>query len=228
MYVLAVDSSSVSGSVALLNDEQVLFEEIIHTGLNHSQTLLPAVAELFARTGRKISDIDLFAVTTGPGSFTGLRIGVSLIKGFALATSKPVAGVSTLEALSQNLFACRSVICPFMDAKKKQVYAALFNPRPDGVPEKIREETVEDPRRFLETITTEIVLAGDGAMKYADLLEEILPGRYVIAPPPFHLIRASVVGLLAFKKYGKRELLDVMTLSPQYIRFSEAERKVQG
>ena len=228
MYVLAVDSSSVSGSVALLNDEQVLFEEIIHTGLNHSQTLLPAVAELFARTGRKNSDIDLFAVTTGPGSFTGLRIGVSLIKGFALATSKPVAGVSTLEALSQNLFACRSVICPFMDAKKKQVYAALFNPRPDGVPEKIREETVEDPRRFLETITTEIVLAGDGAMKYADLLRRDPTRSLRHRPTSISLDSGFRCRSACLQKIRKKRAAGRYDPFPQYIRFSEAERKVQG
>ena len=117
MQILAVDTSGVSGSVALIRDNAILSEVIINIGLNHSQTILPAMAQVLESSGVDASAVDLFAVTTGPGSFTGLRIGISLIKGLALSVSKPIAAVSTLDALAMNLFAAGSTICPFIDCE---------------------------------------------------------------------------------------------------------------
>jgi tRNA threonylcarbamoyladenosine biosynthesis protein TsaB len=225
MHVLAVDTASVSGSVALLKDDCPILETVIHSGQNHSITILPTIASLLKTAKMKITDVDFFALTTGPGSFTGLRIGISLIKGFALGASKPVIGVSTLDALAMNLFASRYPICPLLDAKRGQVYTSLYEPDPHGFPERILPETVEEPRRFLESIRTPVILTGDGIEPYAALIEEVLKERRFIAPPPLRFIRASSVGILALEKFRKGEVLDTMTFTPSYIRLSEVERK---
>ena len=225
MHILAVDTASVSGSVALLKDDCPIVETVIRSGQNHSITILPAIAELLQTARIEMADVDAFALTTGPGSFTGLRIGISLIKGFALAASKPVVGVSTLDALAMNLFASRYPICPLLDAKRGQVYTSLYEPDPKGFPKRIRPEMVEEPRHFLESIPTPVILTGDGIEPYAALIEEILGERQFIAPPPLRVIRASSVGILALEKFRKGEVLDTMTFTPSYIRLSEVERK---
>ncbi len=225
MLILAVDTSSASGSIALLEDDRVLLEENVHTGLNHSRTILPAIASMMQAACSKVSDLDLFAVTTGPGSFTGLRIGVSLVKGLSLALGKPVVGVSTLDALAQNLFGSKYPICAMLDAKRGQVYAALYKIRADGRPEKAQPESVEDPRKYLETIRTEVILTGDGAAQYETIASEVLGGRYLLAPISHRSIRASAVGTLALGRFRQGATLDVLNFTPRYIRFSEAERK---
>ncbi len=224
MHVLAVDTASAAGSVALLMDDRPVMETVIRSGRNHSITILPAIADLLESAGMAPGALDLLAVTTGPGSFTGLRIGVSLIKGLALSISKPVVSVSTLDALAMNCFASRYPICTLLDAKRGQVYASLYEPRSDGMPEKIRPESVEDPRLFLESIRSNVVLTGDGIDAYGGLIEEVLGGRCLIAPSPLRLIRASAVGLLALEKFRRGDFLDAVSLTPRYIRASEAER----
>ena len=225
MYILAVDTSSTSGSVALLEDERAILEINIHTGLNHSQTILPSIDQLLRSADLSLSVVDLFAVTTGPGSFTGLRIGISLIKGLALALAKPVTGVSTLDALAWNLFGAKHPICPMLDAKKGQVYASLYETAPNGEPHRERPEIVEEPGRLFETIGTEVILIGEGAAKYEALAVEKLGGRYFMAPAIHHTIRASVAGMLAARQFREGKRLDVLNFTPRYIRFSEAERR---
>lgn len=223
MYVLAIDTSTESGSVALLKDSQVILETNINSGLNHSQTILPAVSDTLKAAGLGTAEIDLFAVTTGPGSFTGLRIGTSIIKGLALAASKPVVSVSTLDAVARNLFAAALPICPFMDAKRGQVYAGLYKCRTDGLPERIIPETLADPRQFLERIQNRVILTGNGINPYQTIIQEVLSGRYLLAPSNMHFIRASSVGLIAVEKFKKGELTDVMVLTPGYLRSSEVQ-----
>lgn len=223
MYVLAIDSSTESGSVALLKDSQIILETFINTGRNHSITILPAVSDTLKAAGLEADCVDLFAVTTGPGSFTGLRIGVSIIKGLALATSKPVVGVSTLDAIARNLFAAALPVCPLMDAKRGQVYAGLYRYGVDGLPERIIPETLSDPRQFLERIQDKVILTGNGINPYMDIIQEVLSGRYLLAPSHMHFVRASSVGLIAAEKFKRGKLADVTTLTPGYLRSSEVQ-----
>ncbi len=226
MKILAVDTSTTSGSVALLSDASVLWETVVNSGLTHSETLLPALNEAMKHSALDWSEIDCFAVTTGPGSFTGLRIGISVVKGLALSTQRPVVSVSSLEALAWNLSGCPHLICPFLDAKRGQVYTALFRSELDGgPPERLRDDTVEDPRNVLARLASDkVILMGDGTRTFAPLLDEILGGHYTVAPPHQQLIRASSVGLIALEKCRRGELVDNLTFVPVYIRASEVER----
>ena len=169
------------------------------------------------------ADVDLLAVTSGPGSFTGLRIGISLVKGLALALSRPVIAVSTLDALALNLFSASILICPFLDAKRGQVYASLYKTDSAGFPQRICPERVTDPKQFLESIHSEVVLLGDGTQSYADLIQKVLPGRHVIAPLHLQYIRASSVGQIALTMFQEQEFSDPLTLAPKYVRMLESE-----
>ena len=126
MRILAVDSSSNVASVAIVDDNKLVCECVLNNKLTHSQTLMPMINEVFKKSELTPLDIDLFAVANGPGSFTGLRIGVTTIKGLAHATGKPVCGVNTLEALAYNLPFCPYIIAPIMDARREQVYNAFY------------------------------------------------------------------------------------------------------
>ena len=126
MIVLAIDSTAVSGSVAVCRDEELLGEFTLNVGNTHSETLLPMVESVLKACGMTVSDVDVFACDEGPGSFTGVRIGASTIKGLAFNSGKPCIGVSTLEALAHNLVGFEGIACPVMNARRNQVYNALF------------------------------------------------------------------------------------------------------
>jgi tRNA threonylcarbamoyladenosine biosynthesis protein TsaB len=225
MLILAVDTSTQSGSVALLKGDSVLAECLINVGINHSKTLLPAIERILSLGVAKIAEVDLFALTIGPGSFTGLRVGASTVKGLALGADKPVVGVSSMDALALNVANSTITICPMLDARKKEVYTALYRPDRGGIPEKIVEETVVDPETFLKGIDEDVIFLGDGARNYSGLIKEILPGRSYFALPQHQYIKASAVGLLGMNKFIEGDILDIMTFTPQYLRLSEAETK---
>jgi tRNA threonylcarbamoyladenosine biosynthesis protein TsaB len=170
-------------------------------------------------------EIDLFACTIGPGSFTGLRVGASTIKGLALATGKPIAGVSTLEALAFNIISPEISICPMLDAKKDQVYTALYRTGWNYTLKRIESERVTDVREFLQCIDEDVTFVGDGAVKYAGLISEMLPGKSYFVSVWHQHVRAAVVGLLGKKKYSEGDILDSVTFAPAYLRASEAEMK---
>ena len=146
MLTLAFDTSSKTASVSLLRDKSVLYDTIINKGLNHSEVLLPAIDEACRLSGVKLTDIDLFACTLGPGSFTGLRIGVSTLKGLMMATGKPAAGVSTLAALALNVDEKDKIICSVMDAGRGQVYLAYYQYDKDGILNQLEAERAIDPQ----------------------------------------------------------------------------------
>jgi tRNA threonylcarbamoyladenosine biosynthesis protein TsaB len=225
MLTLAVDTSTQSGSVALLNSDSVLAECLINVGINHSETLLPAIEKILSVAGTEIAEVDLFALTVGPGSFTGLRVGASTVKGLALVADKPVVGVSSLDALALNVANSTILICPMLDARKKEVYTALYRPDRRGIPEKIVGEMVVDPETFLKDIDEEIIFLGDGARNYCELIKEILTDRSNFALSHLQYIKASAVGLLGMNKFIEGDILDIMTFTPQYLRLSEAEMR---
>ena len=225
MLILAIDTSTKSASIALLRDSDILSEIFVNLDMNHSVVLLPALDHLLRLSRIEPGGIDLFACTIGPGSFTGLRVGASTIKGLALATGRPIAGVSTLEALACNIPGSEIPVCPMLDAKKDQVYTALYRTGRDYTLEKIESERVTDVRGFLQCIDEEVIFLGDGAVKYAGLISEMLPGKSYFASVCHQHVRAAVVGLLGKKKYSEGDLLDSVTFAPAYLRVSEAEMK---
>jgi len=226
MQVLAIDTTGETLSVALLEGGETRAEVFINIGANHSLHLLPAIKHIYDITGETIEATDLFACTTGPGSFTGSRIGAATVKGLAIATGKRVVGLSTLEALAANIGASSANVRPMLDAKRGQVYTALYAIKADVLPEMIGEEQLADLDSLLADLEEDAVFLGSGALKYADLIKKVLPAA-CIAPPYCCYIRASVVGALGIGKFQNGEILDATTFTPRYFRLSDAESKHQ-
>ena len=227
MLTLAIDTSGKTVSVALLDGDAVLSEVFISLNLHHSATLLPLMENLTRMAGITPDMVDLLVCTIGPGSFTGLRIGISTVKGLALATGKPVVGVSTLDALALNVVPLSRTICPMLDAGKKQVYTAIYRMGRKDIPEKTGEEMIANVEKFLRNLDREeeIIFVGDGAIKYRDLIKEILPEISVLAPGHHHFIRAAAVGMLGVRKFNDGDILNYITFTPLYLRPSGAEAK---
>lgn len=226
MLILAIDTSARTASIALLQEKEILSEITVNLGLNHSLVLLPALHDLCTLSRIEIGSIDLYACTIGPGSFTGLRVGTSTVKGLALATGKPVVGVSTLDALAFNLVGLNMMVCPMLDAKKNQVYTALYRNERENILEKKEHERITDVKDFLQYINDKTLFVGDGAMKYAKLISDALPGESFFASHAHQNVRAATVGLLGEKMYYEGNVLNPITFTPRYLRPSEAEMKL--
>jgi len=223
MWTLAIDTSTSSASAALLRHTDIVVEVFLNLATNHSATLLPVVEKICHISGVTIEEMDLFVCTLGPGSFTGIRIGMSTVKGFALATGKPVVGVSTLETLAWNLAGSRILVCPMLDARKHQVYTALYKPDGNNTLEQQGEAMAVDINCFLQSLDEEVIFLGDGANRYSDMIKERLPGKACFGVGLQNQIRASMAGILGVKKVRDGEPADPVSLMPRYLRLSEAE-----
>jgi tRNA threonylcarbamoyladenosine biosynthesis protein TsaB len=227
MRILAVDTATRTGSVAVLEDDTVVVEVQVTNSETHAKRLMSAVDSTLRMARMEMGDLDGFAVTTGPGSFTGLRIGISAVKGFSFATGRPVAGVSTLDALAYQFPWCPSLVCPFMDARKAQVYTALYKGKGDGDWEKVVSDRVVNPRQWLMQIERLCLFVGDGAVLYKDQIKDILGPRARFAAPYLNTLRASVVAHVGLKQIREGRAVKVAQLVPYYIRKSEAEIKLE-
>ena len=224
MRILALETSAKAVSAAVTEDGKVLCSGYQDTGLTHSRTLMPIVEAMLKNTGLTVQDCDAVAVAAGPGSFTGIRIGVAAAKGLAVAAEKPVAAVSTLEAMAWHGLSAGGYICPVMDARRSQVYNALFKIE-GGRPVRLcADRAVALPLLAgeLEKLNAPVFLVGDGAKLTASFLEEQgLP--YVLAPENLRWQSAWGVAMAAMdKKPG-----DAHQLLPVYLRLSQAERERQ-
>jgi tRNA threonylcarbamoyladenosine biosynthesis protein TsaB len=224
MLTLAVECSMKTVGLALLDESEVRAELYLRLERHHAETLLPALDKLFMLTTLTPACIDLLACTVGPGSFTGLRIGVSTIKGLALATGKPVVGVSTLEALAMNAMPSSHLICPMLDARKNQIYTGLYRMGPEGLPEAERSERLTDVAEFLSSLDQEkTVFLGDGALRHAKIIHDTMNGRAILHGNSDQRLTASAVGLIGLHQYRTGLILDTLTFIPRYLRLSEAE-----
>ncbi len=225
MLILAVDTTTPSGSVALLEGEVLLGEAGIESPATHSARLLRTVDFLLGAHGRDVKDVDAFAVTAGPGSFTGIRIGVGAVKALAFASGKPVAPVSTLLALAEKLSEDgESLVCPLLDAKKEEIYAGLFEAGTDGLAELIPQGAY-DPDAFFARLPPEraIVFAGSGLAVCREKLLAAVGGRARF-PRRSSFIAAEVARLgAAIVRAGGG--VDAAALEPIYYRRSQAEEK---
>jgi len=225
MITLAIDSASKSAGAALLRDEEVLLEIGWNLDRHHGETLLPVIDDLYRIAGRKPAETNLIALTTGPGSFTGLRIGASVAKGLAFTWGIPVAGVSTLAALALNGGPGERPVCPMLDARKEEVYTGLFRVEDRGGVRGISAERVVALETFLGELEGEVVFVGDGAVRYEPAIRSLFRGTALFPPPSEHKVRASSVGLLGLKKFHEGDILDLPAFTPRYLRFSEAEKR---
>lgn len=220
--ILAVDSSSMTGSVALCQGETLVAESLLNVRSTHSEKLLRQIDVLLAEAGWQLQEIDLLVAVTGPGSFTGLRIGIATIKGLAQVLDRPVVGISSLQMLAMNLPLCSVPICVFMDARKKEVYSQLFNWTDDG-PVSVADACVLPPRQLLELLDSEVALVGDGVPLYRDLIEEIAADKVRLPTASAHQPRASQAAWLGGRTYLNQQAASCAELLPTYIRPSDAE-----
>jgi len=222
MKILAIDTSTPSGSIALLEDDQLIAELTTCIQKTHAERLLPSIKTLLDNIGTKLEDIDGFALAIGPGSFTGLRIGLSTIKGLAWSLNKKVAGISTLEALAMNLPYSDKPVCPMLDARKKEVYAAVYKCN-NNLPECIMPDTALSPDNLINKIKEPTIFLGDGIKVYGSLIKNMLKDTAVIAPVHLWQIKASSVGLLAWEKFRNGNIDSPENIRLNYLRPSEAE-----
>jgi tRNA threonylcarbamoyladenosine biosynthesis protein TsaB len=226
MLTLAIDTSSRTISVAFLEDEVTRLELFLNTGLYHSSLLVPAIKSSCELLKVNIEQIDLMVCTSGPGSFTGLRIGMSAIKGFALANHKPIMGVSSLEALAMNLSDTPAIICPVIDAAQKDlIYTALFTAGEGGLLKRIGKDKLTDMKSLLREIPENTIFLGNGAIKYADTIRKTLPKNTFSISFQNHLIKASNVGLIGLRMFMEGKADDLLLLKPRYLCLSEGEMK---
>ena len=226
MLILAFETSAKAASAALLEDGRLLGESYQNTGLTHSQTLLVMAEHLLAQCGKTVAEVTAVAVAAGPGSFTGVRIGVAAAKGFAWGRELPCYGVSTLEAMALSLGAWQGYVCPCMDARRSQVYNALFSVS-QGTLERLREDraiALSELAEELKALDGPIFLVGDGStLAYRTLSGEI---PNLVLPPEHRMHqRADGVALLAAQKIAAGEPGDANALTPNYLRLSQAERE---
>jgi tRNA threonylcarbamoyladenosine biosynthesis protein TsaB len=228
MKILAVDTSANVATAAVTDCGRLICESILNHKKTHSEKIMPMIDELLRDSEINIKDIDLFAVANGPGSFTGLRIGVSTVKALAHAVNRPIIGISTLEGLAYNLFAADGLISPIMDARRSQVYNAVYRWESGKLTEVIKPRALalqdcindfKDEKR--------VYFLGDGVPVYRDKIAETMGERAVFAPMTCLLQRASSLAALAEIKAENGVFDTYQTLMPFYLRKPQAEREYE-
>lgn len=233
MYILAIDSATPVAGAALLEDQRLLAEELANVGLTHSETLMPMVDRILLSAGIEAAQLDAVAVTIGPGSFTGLRIGLAAAKGLSLATGKPLIGLSTLEVLAHNIEHSDLLVAALLDARKNEVYGACFDCC-GAVPQRVGEESAFSPQDFCQHIETcmarsgksGLLLVGDGFYAHRDCFEQHWRDKLTVPSDYKMLPRAAALGDLAYRRALEQQFSDSMTLRPVYLRLSEAQHKL--
>jgi tRNA threonylcarbamoyladenosine biosynthesis protein TsaB len=219
---LTIDTSTPCSSVAVCRGDFLEGEIILNISRHHTETLMGSIDHLLKSISLTLEDMDFFAVVLGPGSFTGLRVGVATAKGLALATGRPVVGISALRMLAMQLSFCRLPVCAMLDARKKEVYAGLFNCE-GSFPELLHEEVVRPPEKILSEIETAAIFIGSGAEVYGSRIQEIMGDRAFMVPNVMHCPRASNAAILAWHDFQQKKTISLEKLTPHYIRPSEAE-----
>lgn len=227
MIILALESSGLVASAALVSEDKLIGEYTTNFKKTHSQTLLPMMDALLKMTGIDISQIDAFAVSGGPGSFTGLRIGSATVKGLAMATGKPVINVPTLEGLACNFFGTDSLICPLMDARRNQTYTGIYAFEGDELICLSQQKAVkiEEILEEVNALGRKVIFLGDGVPVFKKKIEEIVTVPWQLAPPHLAAQRAGAVGVRAITYYKEGKTETAAQHKPEYLRLSQAERE---
>jgi len=221
MKLFILDTASGVFSMAIADGSRILAEDGGVAGPSSAARLAPAINGLFARAGLTPAEMDCFAVTVGPGAFTGLRVGISLVKGLAYATAKPVIPLSSLALLAMNADHGGLPVCPMFDARKGEVYAALYRFTP-AIELSLAESAV-DPAAFLRQLEGRVLFLGDGSVRYRPLIEEIMGERAKFADPELNNPRAATGVNLATQIWNTGGAVSSKELLPRYLRLSEAE-----
>jgi len=226
MKVLCVDTSSTAGSVVLAEDSKILGEVNLNSSLTHTSRLLTSIQHILNHVGLTLNSIDGFSVICGPGSFTGVRIGLATVKGLAEILSKPILAVTTFEAWAQKAFKWRGTVVPLIDARRNEVYARVFE-RNDNCLIQRKPDWVGSPEKFLQTLDSKSILfLGDGAEKYDELIRSEGLSSWEIAETDLYLGR-SLVSIVNSKEYSQK-WSQPEEIFPYYLRKSDAEMKWSG
>ncbi len=227
MLILAVESSAAPSSCALLRDGVIIADMRTNVKLTHSQTLMPMVEKMLKITNTDVGDIDVFAVSHGPGSFTGIRIGIAAVKGMALSYSKPCVGLSTLEVIANNIPYFGGIICSVMDARREQVYSALFEYKGDKLVRLTNDRaiSIDDLGQEIENLKRPCILVGDGAELCYNKLEKKY-NNLIIAPANLRYQNAAAAAQLASDYYNRGEIVSAAALNPVYLRLPQAQREL--
>lgn len=227
MRLLAIDTSTITGGIALMEDDNLIAESRLNVKVSHSERLMKELDHILSQSSLNIDDIDVFAISIGPGSFTGLRVGLSTVKGLVYQSNKKIVSVSSLESLAYSLPFCKYQICPMHDARKKEVYTSVFLWTDDGLI-KIMDEQVIRIDDLLFKITEKTVFLGEGAIIYRDKIVSILKDKASFAYPQDIYPSPASVAYLGMIKAKRGEYDDPTVLTPRYMRRSEAEIKFEG
>ena len=229
MKILALDSSGLVASVAIVSDDDLIGEYTINYKKTHSQTLLPMLDEVAKMVELDLSTIDVIAVSAGPGSFTGLRIGSATAKGLALALNKEIVSVPTVDALAYNMWGCRDLVCPLMDARRNQAYTGLYR-FSDGKMDTLIKQCVVQIDEIIDKINKEgqkVIFLGDGVPVFKEYIGENITVPYDFAPAMCNKQRASAVACLGQILFGEGKAVPAYEHKPEYLRLSQAERERQ-
>ena len=227
MKVLAIDTSSVVATCAVLDEEKLLGEYTLNQDMTHSERLIPMIKTLMDSLKLKPENIDLFAGSVGPGSFTGLRIGLATIKGLAHVVDKSVIGISTLEALAFNV-PFDGIVIPIMDARRDRVYTGIYRWE-NGKLLNIMEPTILNIDELLDIVDSKyekVLFNGDGTLVFKDRIDEKLKDKALYAPISLNMAKASSIGELALLKWEEGSQENYFNLSPDYLRESQAQRQL--
>lgn len=237
MKVLAIDSSGMTAAVAVVEDTQTIAEYTVNFKKTHSQTLLPMIDTMGKMIELDLKSIDAIAVAGGPGSFTGLRIGSATAKGLGLALEKPLIHVPTVDGLAYNLYGCQDIICPIMDARRKQVYTGMYtfarrelegSKETELVLDVLEAQNASLIDELIERLNIHgrpVVFLGDGVPVYQDVIREKMRVPFSFAPASANRQRAAVVGALGIQYYKEGKFETAMEHQPDYLRVSQAERE---
>lgn len=228
MKILALDSSGLVASVAIVTEDAMLAEYTLNYKKTHSQTLLPMLDEIVKMLEIDLSEIDAIAVAAGPGSFTGLRIGSSTAKGLGLALGIPLISVPTVDGLAYNLFGTDKLICPLMDARRNQVYTGLYEYKEEKFTIVCDQKavTIEEIISEINEIGREVIFLGDGVASYQKIIEENMKVSYQYAPIHMARQRAGAIGALGLIYYKQNRIETAEQHQPVYLRLSQAEREL--
>ena len=227
MKILALDSSGLVASVAIAEDDNLLAEYTVNYKKTHSQTLLPMLDEISTMIELDLGTIDGIAVAAGPGSFTGLRIGAATAKGLGLALNKPLIGIPTVEGLAYNLYDVSGIICPIMDARRKQVYTGIYKFENHEMIT-VEEQMAIGVEELIEKINAQkchTVFLGDGVSVYKEMIEEKIKVPYTFAPLHMNKQRAGAIAALGMKYFKAGKIESATEHQPDYLRVSQAERE---
>lgn len=225
MKILGIDTSTKIATIAVIDEEKVLGEYTLNQEMSHSENLIPMIKELLNNLYIKIEDIDLYGVAIGPGSFTGLRIGVAAVKSLAHLFNKPIVGVSTLQGMAYNL-PHNEIVIPMIDARRDRVYTGVYSWE-NGILKTIKADDVLEMEVLLDELKDydTIVVNGDGSILYKDrLIHNLKDVKF--STKGQNICKATSICELALLKYNNGELDDFYTLAPEYLRETQAQREL--